>query len=349
MTAVEPTLRSQRLEVADADAANELFQASGWTDGLPVVPPTEGRVRAALDAAGLAPETLVGVEPVRGLAITAEKVAVNAVMAGCLPEYLSVVVAAVEAMSDEAYLLHGSSASTGGSAPLLIVNGPVRTRLGMHGGHNALANGSRANATIGRAVRLVQINLLGCVPGEMDKSTLGHPGKYSFCLAEDEEDSPWTPLAQERGVPAGRSAVTVLACESPRQVMNEWTEDPAQLAETFAAEIRANMLGYSIWPGNYVVVIPKQLRDVFVAAGWSKREIGAHIFRTARVRRRDWRTYGKGTLAERGDAEQEYAALRTPDDLLVVAAGGPAGGFGAVIPPWLGNRSYAVTREIRGA
>jgi len=348
MTAADRQLRSEGIEVADPGAADELFQASGWTDGLPVVPPTEARVRAALDAGGLAPDAVIGVEPVRGLALTAEKIAINAVMAGCLPEYLPVVLAAVEAMCDEAYLLHGSSASTGGSAPLLIVNGPIRIALGMHGGHNALANGSRANAAIGRAVRLVQINLLGCVPGEMDKSTLGHPGKYSFCVAEDEENSPWTPLAQERGVPAGRSAVTVLACESPRQVLNEWTEDPAQLAETFAAEIRSNMLGYSIWPGNYAIVVPTQLRDVFAAAGWSKRELREHIFRTARVRRSDWRAYGKAALVDRGDSDQEYAALRTADDLLVVAAGGPAGGFGAVIPPWLGNRSHAVTREVRG-
>jgi hypothetical protein len=347
MTTVEPPLRSMRLEVADADAANELFQANGWTDGLPVVPPTEARVRAALDAAGVAPEDVVGVESVRGLPITAEKVAVNAVMAGCLPEYLPVVLAALAAMCDEAYLLHGSSASTGGSAPLLIVNGPVRTRLGMHSGHNALANGARANATIGRAVRLVQINLLGCIPGEMDKSTLGHPGKYTFCMAEDEEGSPWTPVAQERGVPAGRSAVTVLACGSPRQMMNEWTDDPEQLAETFAAEMRSNMLGYSIWPGNYAIVVPRQLREVFIAAGWSKRDLRDYIHRSARVRRRDWRTYGKGSLAARGDEDQEYAALRSPDDLFVVAAGGPAGGFGAVIPPWLGNRSHAVTREIQ--
>ena len=347
MTVAQQPLQSRRIALADADAANDLFQQNGWTDGLPIVPPTEERVRACLAAAGLAPDSVVGVEPVRALAITAEKVAINAVMAGCRPEALPVVLAAVEAMCDEAYLLHGSSASTGGSAPLVIVNGPVRQTLGMHSTHNALANGSPANATIGRAVRLLLITMLGCIPGEMDKSTLGHPGKFSFCLAEDEEDSPWTPLAQERGIPAGTSAVTVLACESPRQVMNEWTENPEEIVETFASEMRANMLGYSIWPGNYVIVIPKQMRDRIAAAGWGKREIREYIFRSARVRRGDWRGYGKGALAARGDEAQEYAALRAPDDLLVVAAGGPAGGFGAVIPPWLGNRAYAVTRPIR--
>jgi hypothetical protein len=344
--ATMPPLQSARFEVADAAEANELFQRNGWTDGLPIVPPTEERVAGALAACGLAPDTVVGVEAVRGLAITAEKVAINAVMAGCLPEYLPVVVAAVAAMCDEAYLLHGSSASTGGSAPLIIVNGPVRTALGMHSTHNALANGARANATIGRALRLLLITMLDCVPGALDRSTLGHPGKFTFCIAEDEDGSPWTPLAQERGIPMGESAVTVLACGSPRQVLNEWTEDPAEIAETFAAEIRANMLTYSIWPGNYVILIPKQMREVFVKAGWQKSDIRDAIYRRARVLRRDWRTAGKAVLAARGDENQEYCALRSPDDLLVVAAGGPAGGFGAVIPPWLGNRAYAVTRGI---
>ncbi len=348
MTTLPPPLQSTRFDVADALEANDLFQRNGWTDGLPIVPPTEERVHAALAAAGLTPDAVVGVEAVRGLAITAEKVAINAVMAGCLPQYLPVVVAAVAAMCDEAYLLHGSSASTGGSAPLIIVNGPVRTALGMNTTHNALANGARANAAIGRALRLLLITMLDCVPGAFDRSTLGHPGKYTFCIAEDEEDSAWTPLAQERGIPPGESAVTVLASESPRQVLNEWTEDPAEIAETFAAEMRANMLNYSIWPGNYVIVIPKQMRDVIVKAGWQKWDMREYIFRSARVHRRDWRTAGKAVLAARGDENQEYAALRSPDDLLVVAAGGPAGGFGAVIPPWLGNRAYAVTRVVGG-
>jgi hypothetical protein len=339
-------LQSLRFEADDAMAANELFQRNGWTDGLPIVPPTEEPVRACLEWAGMEPGEVVGIEPVRGLPITAEKVAINAVMAGCLPPYLPVVVAALQAMCAEEFLLHGTSASTGGSAPLLIVNGPVRIEIGMNARHNALGNGNRANATIGRALRLLLINMLGCIPGEMDRSTLGHPGKYSFCLAEDEEDTTWTPLAQERGIPFGTSAVTVLSAESPRQFMNEWTDDPEEICETLAAEIRANMLTYSIWPGNYVALFPKQLRDVLTAAGWSKRDIREYVYRRARVRRGDWRSAGKAKLSDRGDDNQEYCALRTPDDLLVVAAGGPAGGFGAVIPPWLGNRSYAVTRPV---
>ena len=333
------------LAVADAAGANELFQSKGWTDGLPIIPPTPDLVAAALDAALLEPDRILGVEPVRELVITAEKVAINAVMAGCRPGDLAVVAAAVEAMCDPAYLLHGSAASTGGSAPIVVVNGPIRAALGLHATDNALGGGG-PNVAIGRALRLVLLNLLGCVPGVLDHSTLGHPGKISFCLAEDEEGSPWLPLARERGVPAGASAVTVLACAPPRQVMNEWTTDPEEICETFAAEIRANMAGYSIWPGNYVLVVPKQLRDILAAAGWQKADVRRAVGERSRIRRRDWRAWGKGALVDRGDPDQEFAALESPDDLLVVAAGGPAGGFAAIIPPWLGNRGRAVTAGI---
>ena len=347
MTSAKDQLQSTVYDFPDAQAVNEVYQQNGWTDGLPIVPPTEERVRECLEAAGLAPGDVVGVETVRQRPITAEKIAINAVMAGCLPGYVPVVVAIIRAMSHEDYNLHGSTASTGGSAQFIVVNGPIRTQIGMNATHNVLANASRANATIGRAVRLILINVLGVVPGRLDRSTLGHPGKFTYCIAEDEEDSPWVPLAQERGVPAGQSAVTVMGAWGPRQVMNEWTHNPEELAETFAAEMRHNMLTYSIWPGNYAIVVPKQSREVFAAAGWQKKDIRDYIYQSARVFRRDWAKVGKGNLVARGGGEnQEFTALRTPDDLLVIAAGGPAGGYGAVIPPWLGPRSHAQTNVI---
>ncbi|HEY7204120.1 MAG TPA: hypothetical protein VIA61_07490, partial [Methylomirabilota bacterium] len=322
------------------------FQRNGWTDGLPIVPPTEDLVRRFVDASGLSPADVVGVEPVRRRRITAEKVAIAAAMAGCLPGYVPVVMALVRAVCEPAYGLHGCTASTGGSAPLVVVNGPIRRALEMNATHNALANGSRANATIGRALRLLIINVLGGIPGRLDRSTLGHPGKFTFCVAEDEEDSPWPSLAAERGVPAGASAVTVLAAESPHQIMNEWTADPREILDTYVAAIRANMLTYSIWAGNYALVIAKQQRDVIAAAGWSKADIRGYVFETARVRRGDWRAVGKSAVAGRKDETQVYSALRSPDDLLVVAAGGPAGGFGVVVPPWYGAKSLAVTKTI---
>src|SRR5215472_6044087 len=279
MTLPRHTLRSTAYDLADALDVNELYQQKGWTDGLPIVPPTEERVVECLQAVGLAASDTVGLEHIRQRPLTAEKVAINAVMAGCLPAYMPVIVAILRAMCQEPFNLHGSTASTGGSAQFIVVNGPIRTTLGMNATHNVLANGNRANATIGRAIRLVLLNVLGCVPGGLDRSTLGHPGKFTFCIAEDEEDSPWTPLAEERGVPAGASAVTVLACAPPRQVMNEWTTDPEEILETFAAEMRANLLHYSIWPGNYALVIPKQLRDLLVAAGWQKRDVREFVHR----------------------------------------------------------------------
>ena len=261
-------LQAATHDVADAFEANEFYQEQGWTDGLPIVPPTAERVAVFLEAAGLDADDVVGVERVRQRPLTAEKVAINAVMAGCQPDYMPVVVAVLRAMCQERFNMHGSTASTGGSAPFIVVNGPVRGAIGMNATHNVLANGNRANATIGRTVRLVLINLLGCVPGQLDRSTLGHPGKFAFCIAEDEEDSPWLPLAQERGVPAGASAVTVMSVAPPRQIMNEWTHDPEEILDTFAAEMRHNMLTYSVWSGSYFLVIPKQLRELLVAAGW---------------------------------------------------------------------------------
>lgn len=334
------------LEVGDAFEANELFQRNGWTDGLPIVPPTEEGVARFLEAAALQAGDIIGVEPVRRRRISAEKLAIAALMAGCLPEYMPVVVAIVKSMCQAQYGLHGSTSSTGGAAPFIVVNGPVRLSLGMNATHNALANASRANATIGRSVRLFLLNVLGAVPGQLDRATLGHPGKFTFCVAEDEEDTTWLPLSVERGVPAGTSAVTVMAAGSPHQILNEWTHDPKEILDTYAAAIRCNMLTYSIWEGNYAFVIPKQNREIFAEAGWSKQNIRDYIFEAAKVKRGDWRSVGKAAIAGRKDEEQIHRALRSPDDLLLIAAGGPAGGFGAIIPPWVGTKSLAVTTPI---
>ena len=338
-------LSSKIYDLADHAAIQELYHSSGWTDGLPIVPPTPDAVQACLDWAMMSPGQLIGIEPVRGLAITAEKLAINAVMAGCLPMHFPVVVTAWTAMMQEEFLMHGATASTGGCAVLVILNGPIRLEIGASGSFNALANSDRATAVIGRAIRLCLINLLDDRPGVIDRSTLGHPGKFSYCVAEDEEDTTWLPLAEHRGVPKGASSVTVLAAGAPRQLMNEWTTKPEEILETFAAEMRANMRHYSIHPGNYALIIPKQLREHLQAGGWTKADIATFIHERARIHRREWADVGKGAVVrDRGDSV--YTAMDSPDQLLVVAAGGPAGGFGAVIPPRLGNKSYAVTLPI---
>jgi hypothetical protein len=339
-------LASAVLEAEDAFEVNELYQRNGWTDGLPIVAPTEQRVLRFVEATGLRPADVLGVEPVRRRHITVEKVAIAAVMAGCLPEYMPVVAAVVRAMCEPEFGLHGCTASTGGSAPLIVVNGPIRQAIGMNARHNVLANASRANASIGRTVRLILINILGGIPGQLDRSTLGHPGKFTFCIAEDEEDSRWVPLAQQRGIPAGTSAVTVFAVESPHQIMNEWTHDPKELLDTYAAAVKSNLLTYSIYEGNYAIVVTPQHREIFNAAGWSKQDIREYMYERCQVARKQWRDVGKAAVAGRKDEEQMYRALRTPDDLLVVAAGGPAGGFGAIVPPWYGKKSLAVTMPV---
>jgi hypothetical protein len=338
-------LVSKTYDLDDFGAVQELYHSNGWTDGLPIVPPMREAVAACLDWAMMAPGQLVGIEPVREVAITAEKLAINAVMAGCLPMHFPVVVTAFAAMLQEEFLLHGATASTGGCAVFVVLNGPIRREIGAVGTFNALGNSDRATAVIGRAIRLALINVLEVRPGGIDRSTIGHPGKFSFCVAEDEDDSAWLPLHAQSGLPAEVSAVTVMAAGAPRQIMNEWTTEPEQVLETFAAEMRANMRHYSIWGGNYALIIPKQLREHLQAAGWSKTDVAAFIHARARIYRREWAECGKGAVVrDRGDTE--YAALDSPDQLLVVAAGGPAGGFGAVIPPWLGTKSRAVTLPI---
>jgi hypothetical protein len=342
---IKPALTSKAYDVEDFAAAQELYHSNGWTDGLPVVPPTQAAVEACLEWAGMSPDQLLGIEPVREQPITAEKLAINTVMAGCLPMHFPVVATAWQAMMKEEFLLHGVTSSTGGCAVLVILNGPIRLEIGANATFNVLGNSDRATATIGRAMRLALINLLDVRPGGIDRSTLGHPGKYSYCLAEDEEDTSWEPLSVVRGMPAGASAVTVFAAMAPRQVMNEWTTDPKEILETLAAEMRANQLHYSIYGGNYVVVIPKQLREHIQGAGWTKKDIAEFVFERARVKRGEWANVGKGSVV-RDRADKVHTALQSPDDLLVVAAGGPAGGFAAVIAPWMGSKTRAVTAAI---
>ena len=191
-----------------------------------MVPPTEAAVRAMLEAVGLAPDAQVAFITNRQVAVTAEKVAINAVMAGCLPEYMPVVVAAVEGLAEPQWGYHGPATSTGGAAVLMIVNGPIARRLGMNCEDNLFGPGWRANATIGRAVRLVMRNVIGTLPGLLDRGTLGHPGKYTYVIAENEAESPWTPLHVERGFRADQSAVTVMSAEAPRQFYNQLSSTP---------------------------------------------------------------------------------------------------------------------------
>ena len=333
-------LTAKRHHADDFQAAQEYFHSRQWTDGLPVVPPTPEAVAACLEWVVMPPDQLIGVEPVRERPITAEKLAINAVMAGCLPMHFSVVVAAFTAMLREPFLLHGATASTGGCAVLIVINGPIRDELGMDGTFNALGPSDRATTVIGRAIRLILGNLMDVRPATSTARRSAIPARSAIASPKMRRIRRGCRWPRNADVPEGLSAVTVMAAGSPRQMMNEWTTKPEEILDTFAAEIRANMRHYSIWPGNYAIVIPPQLRAHFAAAGWSKADVRQYVFEKARIRRAEWADCGKGAIvADKGD--KEYAALPDPDHLLVIAAGGPAGGFGAVIPPWLGHKSRA--------
>ena len=329
-------LASQRFELGDAVEAIEFCYRMGWTDGLPVVPPTEERVVEFLAYAGREPQDVVGAVPERGRVITAEKAAINAVMAGCLPAYAPVVMAALEAMTKPGFCLAGVTASTGGAAILTIVSGPLAKDLGFNAGGNLFGPGARANATVGRALRLVLLNVCGTTPGTVDRTTLGHPGKFTYCIAEDEAASPWEPLRVELGFPADVSTVTVMAAEAPHQVTNHTSNDPEGLLLNLADALNAT----AFVGAKYAVVIAPEHLAVIRAAGWSKQQVKEFLVTNARRSVADLKRWGRlpGPVQE-GDHGRFKQAVQSADDLLVVVAGGEAGGFSAVIPPWAGGRT----------
>jgi hypothetical protein len=328
----------------DAAALIEQYYRRGWTDGLPVVPPTEASVGAMLAAAGLKGPEVLGSVAERNTSVTADKVAVNAVLAGCLPAYMPVVVAAVKGLCHPDYGYHGPATSTGGSAAVLICNGPVAARLDINSRDNALGQGWRANATIGRAVRLVMMNALNTRPGKLDRSTLGNPGKYSFCFAENEAESPWEPLHVERGFGPAESTVTVFAAEGQIQVYNQLSNTPEALCRTLADAL-ANLGSIGIMgQPQAVIVIAGEHMEIFRKAGWSKAQVKQTVHGLARRTHADLKRAGRmpGPLAPEDETAWRHVT-RTPDDLIVVHAGGRAGSFSACLPGWGG---IAATRSV---
>ena len=330
------TLTSDRVDVDITDAIEACYDR-GWTDGLPVVPATEERVVEFLEAAGNQPADVVGVVETRGRVITAEKVAINAVMAGCRPEYMPVVKAIVQAMTAAEFNWHGSIASTGGSAQLVVVSGPIAKELGVNHGVNVFGPGFRPNATIGRAVRLIIMNVTGGVPGLFDRSTFGFGGKYSFVIAEDEEASPWEPLHVQRGLKPTESAITVFAVHSPTQFTDHSSNTPEGLIASAADAMRYTGPNH----GEFVVVWSPEHILRFRQAGWTKRRAMEALFKEAH-----------GSVAElRGKVRGEDVDLRpivsSADGITMLVAGGDAGGFSVVISPWAGGLlSKSVTHPI---
>jgi hypothetical protein len=297
------------------------------------------------------PGDVVAVVPPDLVDCTVEKVAINAVMAGCRPEYLPVVLAALEGACTNEFNIHGLLATTWFSGPLLIVNGPIAREIGMNSGVNALGQGNRANATIGRALQLVIRNVGGGRPGGVDRATLGNPGKYTFCFAEDEAGSPWEPLAVERGCAPGTNAVTLFAAEGVRGVVDQLSRTPESLARSFAACLRAVAHPKNVFVWDALLVVSPEHGRVFGEAGWSKARLREELDALLQLPAEEL-VRGAGGIAE-GMPEGLCAPGTTlpkfrPGGLLLAHAGGGAGLFSAIIGGWASGAvgSEAVTQEI---
>lgn len=342
-------LSSRRVEFSDLEDEIEACFDRGWSDGLPVVPPTEARMLRMLEGTTRAPDEIVAVVPPNLTECTVEKVAANAVLAGCRPEYLPVVLAAVEAACTDEFNAHGLAATTWAAGPAIVVNGPIARAIGMNSRINALGQGNRANATIGRALQLVLRNVGGAVPGGIDRATLGSPAKYTFCFAEIEDGSPWEPLSVARGLPPGTSAVTVFAAEGPRGVADQISRTPESLARSLAAALRS--VAHPKLPMAFdaaLVVSPDHAR-IFTEAGWTRRRLADEL---AALLRLDPAEIARGAAGiEEGvpaDAVTGPIPKFRPDGLLLMHAGGQAGLFSAVLGGWRGGPggSTPVTREV---
>jgi hypothetical protein len=340
---------SRRVELGGEEDAIEACHARGWTDGLPVVPPTPERVERMLAGTRRDRREVVAVVAPDLAECTVEKVAINAVMAGCLPEYLPVVLAGVEAVCSEELNIHGLAATTMSMGPVLVVNGPVRRRIGMNSGINALGQGNRANATIGRAVQLVVRNVGGAKPGGVDRATFGQPGKYTFCFAEDEEGSPWESLGTERGVAAGRSSLTVFGGDSPHVVVDQLSRDPESLARTLASSLCGLIHPKLAMAFDAMVIISPEHARVFDQAGWTKQRLRQELM-TLTTRPGAELIRGAGGCAEGLPEHLAGADIPKfqPDGLWFVHVGGRAGLFSAVIGGWVrgAGGTLPVTREI---
>lgn len=344
------SLNARRIEIAELEDPLEACYARGWSDGLPVVPPTELRVIRMLAGTERDPAEIIGLVPPDLQPCSIEKIAINAVMAGCKPEYLPVVIAAVEAALIDEFCMHGLLATTWFSGPMIIVNGPIAKAIGMNSGTNALGQGNRANATIGRALQLVIRNVGGGKPGGVDRATLGNPGKYTFCFAEDESEQRWESVAQQRGFAPQQSTVTLFAADGVQGVADQKSREPESLCRSLAA----SLLGvghrkFAMLSDAFVVVCPEHLR-VFTNAGWSRQQV---IERLHELTTRSGAELISGVdgIAE-GMPEfvkDMQLAKFKPNGLNIVRAGGTAGLFSAIVPGWLASGdmgSSSVTKEI---
>ena len=326
------------LHFADWPAAQEYYYANGLTDGLPIIPPTIQRVQDMLDYAGVGANHDLGTEVIRQKRFTAGKVAVNAVMAGCLPEHFPVVMASISAISERAFNLHASSTSTNGATVLTVVSGPYAEAIGMNAGVEMMGNGSRANAAIGRAVNLFKANFYGSVPIVMDNSTFGHPGKIGFCFPENLAVSPWPSLAAEKGFGDDATIVTAFATLAPLQVTLHGDRDPAGFLTTVAHA----MLAFGPHSTEVICVISPEAMLHIAEAGWTRRQVAEFLHETTHLPASEWARWRR--INAPGDSDQPIPVVAEADRITVLPGGGMAGGFISLINTWGSSRS--VTRQV---
>lgn len=317
--------QSDLIEVNNETDPIEATYQNGWTDGLPVVPPTPERVEHMLTGTKRPADEVIAPIPPKWGRATVEKVAINAVMAGCKPEYMLVIIAAIEAMTTEAFSLHGIQVTTSLVSPLLIVNGPIRRKLEINDGFNVFGQGWRSNATIGRAVRLICSNIGGALPGELDRATFGHSGKFTYCIGEKQEVSPWAPLHVDRGFEASQSTVTVFAGASPRVI----DDHDSNTAEGILNTICLNLAVPGIAAGEIVIVLSPEHSKTIGDDGLTKREVQEYVHEHTKID-----TFEKGDISP-----------HKPDEVIVMVSGGPAGRSTMAVTGW-GTASQSVTVPI---
>jgi hypothetical protein len=332
------------------EAVDAHYQERGWTDGLPIVPPTEDAVDEFLAQTDRDPRDVVGVLPPRQGEATVERIAANAVMAGCRPEYFPVILAAIEALADPAFNLDSIQATTHPVAPLIVVNGPIAGELGINGGYNAFGQGVRANVTIGRAVRLVLMNVGGGLPGTGDRSTQGSPAKIAYCVAENEADNPWEPLHVEAGFPPDASTVTVFGCEGPHNIQDHYSNTGLGVLLTVAGAMGQagsnNLLGAG-WP---VLSLGPEHAATIARDGYTKRQVKEFLFEHARFPlARLGPEFQRQQVEHRGAVDAPDTMLpivRKAEDISIIVVGGA--GKHSCWQPTFGDGTHWTRRPIGG-
>ena len=343
-------LQARKIELAESEDIMEVCFERGWSDGLPLVPPTPLRVTRMLSSTDCSADEIVGSVPPDNRPCTIEKIAINAVMAGCKPDYLQVVIAALRAALKDEFCMHGLLCTTYFSTPVMIVNGPITKQIGMNSGVNALGQGNRANATIGRALQLIVRNVGGGIPGGIDRATLGNPGKYTFCFCEDESDAEWPSLSMDRGYTREDSVVNLFAGSGVQPFVDQQSRQPESLVKNLANSLRSVANTRSFGMADAIIVISPEHRRVLREGGWTKPNLKQALYDELKTPGADI-IRGKDGIAEGMPEKFKDIMLNKfrDDGLHIVGAGGKAGMFSAIISGWLASGekgSQLVSQQI---